>query len=204
MNLPAGAGGTQIKRPLPRQDLPPWDAGNLVDWVGVNYFTRQLVRHDPSSPQGYTVEVNERAAEKSETGAEIYPEGLEVALRETARRFTYPIVVTANGLADERDVQRSAFIRSHLKALDQALRGSRLGPPLDIRGYLHWSLLDGFHWLSGYQPKTGLIEVDFKRGNKRTIRNSALYYSLQINRYRGSKFARYPWHDASRPPGSPL
>ena len=55
------------------------------------------------------------------------------------------------------DNDRIKFIEEHLffvqKAIDEGL---------DIRGYNFWSLLDNFEWLYGYEPRFGLVEVDFK------------------------------------------
>ena len=38
-----------------------------------------------------------------------------------------------------------------------------------VNGYLHWSLLDNFEWVSGYKHQYGLVAVDrttFKRTPK--------------------------------------
>jgi beta-glucosidase len=46
---------------------------------------------------------------------------------------------------------------------------------VDVRGYLHWALLDNFEWEKGFWPRFGLIEVDYET-LERKIRPSAYFY----------------------------
>ena len=76
--------------------------------------------------------------------------------------------MTENGLADAKDSQRARFIIDHLAWLHRAIEDG-----IDVRGYLHWSLLDNFEWAFGYGPRFGLVEVDYEtfervRGRRRT------------------------------------
>ncbi len=44
------------------------------------------------------------------------------------------------------------------RALEGVQRCLKVG--IDVRGYIHWSMMDNFEWLEGYRPKFGLVEVD--------------------------------------------
>src|SRR5205823_9173904 len=100
---------------------------------------------------------------------EIYPKGLYRVLKRVGR-FGKPVLITENGIADADDDQRARYLVAHLR---QAHRATREG--VDLRGYIHWSLLDNFEWSQGFTKRFGLAEVDFA-SQRRTLRPSAYLY----------------------------
>ncbi len=174
------APGRRYERPLPISDLPPWDVGPPIDWLGLEYFSRFVVRYDARSPQGF--ELSFGRGPYADNGWAIHADGLEITLREAAKRFALPLVVTANGWSDGQDVKRPQAIIEHLRALDRAVFGSGMGTPLDLRGYFHSSLIDGFEWLRGYADPTGLVAVRRERNFQRVPRASSRTYAREIQR----------------------
>ncbi len=154
------------------------DLRGRLDWVGVNYYTRTVVR---SAGEGYVVvegyghrcERNSLSSDgrpTSDFGWEFYPEGLGSVLIKYWERYGLPLYVTENGIADEADYQRPYYLVSHVHQVHEALRRGA-----DVRGYLHWSLADNYEWASGFTPRFGLLRVDYT--TKRMFWNpSALVY----------------------------
>lgn len=137
--------------------------GPHIDWLGVQYY------HDtPCRPLG--VALDDVVAPRTDLGWPVVPEGLYHAVMKVWRRYRVPIVVTENGLADERDVQRGRFIIDHLAWLHQAISDGA-----DVRGYLHWSLLDNYEWTHGFRPRFGLAEVDYETFERRLRRSGRLF-----------------------------
>ena len=144
-----------------------------IDFVGVNYYSRQLVR----SALLPDVEDARPDPERTDMGWEVFPPGLTEALEFTASRTgDLPLYVTENGAAypldgddPTRDAQRVNFFHRHLEA---ALTAIERGVPL--RGYFAWSLLDNFEWAHGYAPRFGLVHVDYNTLERR-IRDSGRY-----------------------------
>jgi beta-glucosidase len=101
---------------------------------------------------------------------EIYPEGLYKMSMDFAK-YRLPILITENGICTNDDNDRIDFIKVHLKAVARAIKD---GAP--IFGYLYWSLLDNFEWCHGFEPRFGLIGVDFT-SQRRTIKPSARIYA---------------------------
>jgi beta-glucosidase len=69
------------------------------------------------------------------------------------------------------DVRRIRYLLGHLRAVAAAMEKGA-----DVRGYIHWSLLDNFEWLLGYRPRFGLVHVDYPTG-RRTIKDSGLLFA---------------------------
>jgi beta-glucosidase len=140
------------------------------DFLGVNYYTRWMV-----SLFGAETRTARRGAPVSDLGWEIFPEGLERAVRECSA-FGLPMVITENGLADAIDERRPDFVRASIAALDRARANGA-----DVRGYLHWSLLDNFEWADGHEGRFGLYAVDFDHPEgPRVKRRSADAFAAEV------------------------
>jgi beta-glucosidase len=77
-----------------------------------------------------------------------------------------PVVVTENGIATADDARRVDYTHEALVGVHQAMADG-----VDVRGYLHWSLLDNYEW-GRYAPTFGLIAVD-RTTFARTVKPSA-------------------------------
>ena len=140
------------------------------DFIGVNSYFAAKKRWRPWPPHAATIPP---AGPHSDLNWPISPAGLTQVLLE-ATRYKVPIYVTENGVADAKDTLRADFIRDHLRAVEAAqARGA------DVRGYLHWSLIDNFEWDLGFAPRFGLVAVDYAT-QKRTPRRSAYVYKAII------------------------
>jgi beta-glucosidase len=147
-------------------------AHRTQDFFGLNYYSRDVVRFSlRHAAELFVARGIPDGAPVSDLGWEIYPPGLGHLVRTWARRSGLPVYVTENGIADARDAKRGAFLVDHLRELERAIADG-----VDVRGYYHWSLLDNFEWAEGYEPRFGLVEVDYATGARR-IRESARLYA---------------------------
>lgn len=86
----------------------------------------------------------------------------------TENGIACPDVVREDGSVDDQD--RIRYVGDHLKAVKAAMDKG-----VDIRGYYLWSLMDNFEWARGYQPRFGLVHVDYDT-LKRTPKASFDWY----------------------------
>jgi beta-glucosidase/6-phospho-beta-glucosidase/beta-galactosidase len=161
------------------------------DYLGVNYYSRRVVRAAPNrEPFPWDVVVagdvpltegGTDGVPRTEAGTEITPEAftdLLVRLRDDYGDI--PLLITENGgvfgdtpAPDGRvhDDRRSRFIHDHLAAVHAAIEQ---GVP--VVGYCHWSFMDNFEWALGYAQRFGLVHVDYET-LARTVKDSGRYYA---------------------------
>lgn len=145
--------------------------GKTHDFLGVNYYFFHNVQL-----QDLMMKITKRKIEqtilleRSDLGWPIYPPGIYKVLV-GLKKYKLPIYITENGVADAQDEYRAKFIVNHLHWIHQAIQEG-----VDVRGYLHWTLMDNFEWAFGFKPRFGLIEIDYKT-QKRKIRKSAYVYA---------------------------
>lgn len=133
---------------------------NHQDFIGLNHYFHNRINY------GFNKNENKKI---SDMGWELYPEAIYYVLKDL-KRFNKPIYITENGLADGGDKKRGWFIFESLKNISRAIDEG-----VDVRGYLHWSLMDNFEWDKGFWPRFGLLEIDYKT-LERKIRPSAKFY----------------------------
>jgi len=170
---------------------PEWPAEDFelirqrLDFVGVNYYMRDVIRHEESKWPVKTTVVPQPLSTYTQTGWEVYPQGLAEILVWLKQRYgDVPLYVTENGAAfydppcapDGRiaDPLRVSYYRDHLRAIHDAIEAG-----VDLRGYFAWSLLDNLEWSLGYSMRFGIVHVNFET-QERTFKDSARFYAEVI------------------------
>lgn len=158
---------------------PPMQPDDLAiiaaptDFLGVNYYTRSLVRGQ--------AHIYEPGTTFTDMGWEIYPDGLRDLLERLHRDYApKTMIVTENGAAFQdtwngdgsvADPQRVHYLDTHIQAVAQAIAA---GAP--VRGYFAWSFMDNYEWAEGYSKRFGLVYVDYAT-QRRVIKESGKWYS---------------------------
>lgn len=154
-----------------------------LDFLGMNYYRRQLVSAIPVGPGEAATEAQNFDGTEgplTQFGWEVWPDSFYEFLMRITREYNKPVMeVTENGCSylDSPDVRgrvpdqrRIEFTRGYLSAVGRAMKDGA-----DIRGYHHWSLLDNFEWAEGYAQRFGLVYVDF-RDQRRITKDSGYWY----------------------------
>ncbi len=159
-----------------------WIIIKLTDYVWQNWFYNRTRKYqDFLGANFYSVNyvswfgMKNPAEPLNDMGWYMEPGRLHELLVKLYKKYKQPIIVTESGLADMHDHHRQWWLDETIKALEKANESG-----VDLRGYLHWSLLDNFEWAEGWWPKFGLVAVDRQNGMKRTVRPSAKWLAIKI------------------------
>jgi beta-glucosidase len=156
------------------------------DFLGVNYYTRDITR-SKKVPESENLPASVAMAPKSEhteMGWEVHPDSLfEILTRIRLAYGPIKLYVTENGASygegpgpdgRVRDERRLRFLRDHFRAAHRAIDAG-----VDLAGYFVWSLLDNYEWDRGYTQRFGIVHVDYAT-QRRTPKDSALWYRSVI------------------------
>ena len=132
------------------------EAANTQDFIGLNYYTGDLVRFNLLKPESQFAErFYPPQAEQSSTGfIANLPEWMTDALR-WAKSFGLPMIVTENGVEDADDHLRPRYLIEHVHQIWRAVNFN-----WPVKGYFHWSLVDNFEWERGWSQRFGLWGLD--------------------------------------------
>ena len=156
-----------------------------TDFLGINYYSRAVIRSDKVSEEENEPRTVFEDGERTAFDWEVHAPSLRRLLNRlnqdyaaissiyiTENGCSYPTPPNENGVV--HDEARERYFRQHLDACAQSIED---GVPLD--GYFAWSLLDNFEWAEGYEQRFGLTWVDFET-QERILKNSAHYYAKVI------------------------
>jgi len=136
-----------------------------LDFIGLNYYF---------SNRYYGYRQHDENLSQNDLGWDMRPSDIEIVLKDLYDKYNLPIIITENGLADRDDSYRKWWLSQTLIAVHKAIQAG-----VKVEGYLHWSLTDNFEWSSGFWPRFGLAEVDYKT-QKRSLRPSAIWFAKVI------------------------
>jgi beta-glucosidase len=133
------------------------------DFIGIQTYGRAYV-----GPKG-DIDLPADAPRRAD-GKEWYPQAVGNVVRYAHQATGKPVLVTENGIDAADDTERARFIPSAIASVEAARRDG-----IPVLGYIHWSLLDNFEWMSGYGPKFGLVSVDRSTFNRKVKPSASLY-----------------------------
>jgi beta-glucosidase len=161
-NVAAGP-DSAIERKRAHVYAPFFAVTDKDDFIGIQTYGRAYV-----GPKG-DVDLPADAPRRPD-GREWYPQAVGDVVRYAHKATGKPVLVTENGIDAADDKERARFIPSAIASIEAARRDG-----IPVIGYIHWSLLDNFEWMSGYGPKYGLVSVD-RTSFRRQVKPSAKLY----------------------------
>jgi len=159
-----------LRFPLWSRTLP--EAKATQDFLGLNYYTRDLVSFDLTRPGQLFNDRSTPAGVLMSEGNYIanIPQGIYRAIK-WGLKYKIPIIITENGVEDSQDVLRPRYLVEHLHQVWRAVNFN-----FPVKGYFHWTLVDNFEWERGWTQRFGLWELD-PDTQKRKKRPSADLYA---------------------------
>lgn len=184
-------------------------AAGKADYLGLNLYNRQYVTnwHDgetevshhntaaAGNKEGIRIkDVFESAYDttvaRNAWGREENPRVMYTALKEIDERYDQPmIMITENGVGEYENPDKNGYvedderIRITSEFIKYMLKARKDG--VNVCGYYHWSTMDLYSWINGYEKRYGLVRIDFDNNLKRIPKKSYYWYRDLIDANRG-------------------
>ena len=148
-----------------------------LDFYGFNCY--QGTQDYPPPEDGYN-NYAWQGSPQTGFGWNFTPQALYYSSKFWYERYGLPVLITENGYAGldhvmldgkVHDPQRQDFLHRYLLQVKRAVDEG-----IPVLGYQYWSIMDNFEWAAGYDPRFGLVYVDYHNNCERTIKDSALWY----------------------------
>jgi len=162
-----------LRAPMSMGRRLPYAKGTQ-DFIGINYYFAERVAFDRRNPALlFSRSIVRRWPDWAPSFAgDVSPAGLSRLLG-GMRRYGLPICITENGIFDCGGDGQTAYLVSHLAALQRAIVD---GAP--VAGYFYWTLVDNFEWAEGYAPRFGLFANDLDTQRRRERPSARAYRTI--------------------------
>jgi beta-glucosidase len=147
---------------------------NTLDFLGINYFTRQQVSfYLLKAKDLFGRRFFSKELELSDTGFLANdPPGIFQVIK-WGRKFNLPMIITENGIEDADDHIRPGYLIQHLHQVWRAVNFN-----WQVKGYFHWTLVDNFEWERGWTQRFGLWELDVETQVRKKRPSADLYAEI--------------------------
>ena len=151
-----------------------------LDFYGYNCYQGTLDYPPPAD--GYD-NYGYQGCPRSNFGWNLTPQSLYYSSKFWYERYGLPVLITENGYAGcdhvmldgkVHDPQRQDWMHRYLLELKRAVEDG-----IPVLGYTYWSIMDNFEWADGYDPRFGMVHVNYQT-QKRTIKDSGYWYKEVI------------------------
>ena len=148
-----------------------------IDFLGLNTYSGTYVYVDHWAPKFV---YRKRGQSINSLLWTTIPESLYYVTKYFYDEYKCPIYITENGFCDNDSISLDGNVHDPLRVdfykryLEQLKKAKDEG--IDIRGYFTWSLMDNFEWNEGYDPRFGLVYIDYEDNNKRIPKDSFYWY----------------------------
>jgi beta-glucosidase len=153
-----------VLRVSSRDPIERADLADAFDLVGFSYYSASGMR--TTGPVPYPQETP-----LSPLGYAIWADGLrEVLDRLHAELPGRPLLISEYGIGTDEDTERAAYIERGFEIAADAIRRG-----VDLRGFFHWTGVDNYEWLHGYDVRFGIADTDRQlRPSAEVLRREAL------------------------------